>query len=136
MVSAGTDHETPDGSCVRDYIHVTDLVDAHIRALAALGANASADVRVGNSSRATGALPIVYNVGIGKGYSVWEFVAACKAVTGAAITVTKTRRRLGDPPIIYADSSKVKAELGWVPHYVDLQAALQTGWEWAKADRY
>eukprot|EP00038_Savillea_parva_P018451 m.23758 g.23758 ORF g.23758 m.23758 type:complete len:489 (-) comp4101_c0_seq1:2239-3705(-) len=110
----GTDHKTKDGTCVRDYIHVVDLVDAHVLALNAFRKSA---VRV-------------YNVGIGKGYSVREFVNACIKVTGVNITVLEQDRRPGDASIVYADPRKVKMELGWEPHFVDLELSLATAWNW------
>jgi len=112
----GSDFPTPDGTCVRDYIHVSDLVDAHVKALKALK---DGEVKV-------------YNVGVGKGYSVKEFINACKTVTGADITVEKKDRRPGDYAEIFADSTKVKKELSWVPAFTDLSESLATAWAFRK----
>ena len=113
----GMDHDTPDGTCVRDYIHVVDLVDAHIKAFTLLNG-------VGEVS--------IFNVAVGKGYSVKEFVNACKIVTGVNITVRHGEKRAGDAAAVYADPTKIKAVLGWEPKYTDLTASLRTAWNWIK----
>ncbi|XP_008378354.3 probable UDP-arabinose 4-epimerase 2 isoform X1 [Malus domestica] len=112
----GTDYETADGTCVRDYIDVTDLVDAHVKALA----NAQPG-KVG-----------IYNVGTGKGSSVKEFVEACKKATGVDIKVDYLDRRPGDYAKVYSDPSKVRQELNWTAHYT-LQESLQIAWRWQKS---
>ncbi|EXC35005.1 UDP-arabinose 4-epimerase 1 [Morus notabilis] len=113
----GTDYKTADGTCVRDYIDVTDLVDAHVKALA----NAKSG-KVG-----------IYNVGTGKGRSVKEFVEACKKATGKDIKVEYLDRRPGDYAEVYSDPSKIMWELGWTARYTDLQESLAIAWRWQKS---
>lgn len=110
----GDDYPTPDGSCIRDYIHVIDLAEAHILALEAL-----ADGR----SRA-------YNLGNGKGYSVKEVVQMARDVTGHAIPAEVAPRRPGDPAELIADSTNIQQELGWAPEFASLQQILATAWAW------
>ncbi|KAM5580222.1 UDP-arabinose 4-epimerase 1 [Rosa sericea] len=112
----GIDYATPDGTCVRDYIDVTDLVDAHVKALAKAQPS-----KVG-----------IYNVGTGKGSSVKEFVEACKKATGADIKVEYLGRRPGDYAKVYSDPSKIREELNWTAQHTDLQQSLQTAWRWQK----
>lgn len=110
----GTDFPTHDGTCVRDFIHVTDLVDAHIAVMPHL-ANP----------------PTLYNVGTGKGYSVKEFVEACKAVTKRDIDVVEQREsRPGDYAEVYADVSKINTEIGWKAKYTNLEESLGHAWRW------
>lgn len=113
----GTDYPTPDGTCIRDYIHVDDLSDAHVLALEYLADG-------GDSS--------IYNCGYGHGYSVKEVVEQVKKVTGIDFQVKYIDRRPGDPPSLIADSSKLKKELGWTPKYDDLEYIIKTAWEWEK----
>lgn len=113
----GTDYDTPDGTCMRDYIHVDDLIDAHILALDYLAG--------GGKSR-------VFNCGYGRGYTVREVVYVVKKVTGTDFRVRETIRRDGDPPVLIADSSAIKKELGWKPAYDDLEFIIKTAWEWEK----
>jgi len=113
----GTDYETPDGTCIRDYIHVDDLSDAHLLALEYLNA--------GEMSR-------IYNCGYGHGYSVREVVDKVKSVTGIDFPVRYVERRPGDPPALIADPSKIKKELGWSPRHDDLGYIIRTAWEWEK----
>lgn len=113
----GTDYPTPDGTCIRDYIHVDDLADAHILSLEYLTSNQESKV---------------YNCGYGHGYSVKEVVDQVKKVTGIDFPVKYTDRRAGDPPILVADSSKLKNELGWTPKYDDLKYIIKTAWDWEK----
>ena len=113
----GTDYDTPDGTCIRDYIHVDDLVDAHLLALEYLSA--------GNESR-------VFNCGYGHGYSVREVVEKVKQVTGIDFRVNETARRAGDPPSLIADSSRIRNELGWKPAHDNLEYIIRTAWEWEK----
>jgi UDP-glucose 4-epimerase len=113
----GTDYDTPDGTCIRDYIHVDDLVEAHLLALAYLAA--------GNRCR-------TFNCGYGHGYSVREVVNKVKQVTGVDFRVNETARRAGDPPSLVADSSRIRNELGWKPAYDDLDYIIKTAWEWEK----
>ncbi|XP_047341896.1 probable UDP-arabinose 4-epimerase 2 [Impatiens glandulifera] len=115
----GTDYKTPDGTCVRDYIDVTDLVDAHVKALAH-----AKPKKVG-----------IYNVGTGKGSSVREFVQACKKATGVEIKVEYLSRRPGDYAEVYSDPSKIWDELQWKAKYTNLQESLQTAWRWQKSHR-
>ena len=109
----GDDYDTPDGTCVRDYIHVSDLADAHILALHALE----------GGSR-------TYNLGNGQGFSVKEVIDTARAVTGHEIPAAVTPRRPGDPARLVADSSKIRAELGWQPKYPDLGQIVQMAWDW------
>lgn len=111
----GDDYDTPNGTCIRDYIHVTDLADAHVKALRHLEA--------GNLSTA-------YNLGNGKGYSVREVIDTAKSITGKTINEVIGDRRPGDPPKLIGDPSKVRRELGWFPEYVDLEKIIRTAWAW------
>lgn len=113
----GTDYDTPDGTCIRDYIHVDDLIDAHMLALDYLSS--------GGGSR-------VFNCGYGHGYSVREVVDKVKKVTGRDFKAIETGRREGDPPSLVADSSRIKKELGWRPSHDDLEYIIRTAWEWEK----
>ncbi|XP_057465621.1 UDP-arabinose 4-epimerase 1-like isoform X1 [Actinidia eriantha] len=115
----GADYNTADGTCVRDYIDVNDLVDAHVKALAHAKAG-----EVG-----------IYNVGTGKGRSVKEFVEACKKATGVDIKVEYLSRRPGDYAQVYSDPSKINRELNWTAQYTDLQQSLQIAWTWQKSHR-
>jgi UDP-glucose 4-epimerase len=113
----GDDYPTPDGTCIRDYIHVNDLADAHIRALKHLLA--------GGDSGA-------FNCGYGKGYSVREIIGTARKVTGADFPVTVEGRRAGDPPVLVADPSLLRSKLDWQPKYNDLEYIIRTAWEWEK----
>ncbi|KAL7102488.1 hypothetical protein ACP275_08G123200 [Erythranthe tilingii] len=113
----GIDYKTADGTCVRDYIDVTDLIDAHVKALAH-----AKPAKVG-----------IYNVGTGKGSSVREFVEACKKATGVDIKVEYLSRRAGDYAEVYSDPSKINIELNWTATYTNLQQSLTTAWKWQKA---
>ena len=110
----GTDYPTPDGTCVRDYIHVSDLAQAHLLALDALG---SAD-------------RLIYNLGNGQGFSVRQVVEVARAVTGHAIPVVEGPRRPGDPAILIASSEKIRRELGWSPKFETLEAIIGSAWAW------
>jgi UDP-arabinose 4-epimerase len=112
----GSDYDTSDGTCVRDYIHVTDLADAHVLALRALETN----------DRST-----FFNLGNGKGFSVNEVIKTCSEVTGREIPTKAGPRRPGDPPILVANADKARKELGWSPHYPDLAFIVETAWKWA-----
>ena len=118
----GTDYPTPDGTCIRDYIHVEDLSAAHITAMEALEAG---DRRV-------------YNLGIGRGYSVSEVVESAKRVTAIDIPIEYGPRRPGDPAILYADSRKIEGELGWSPRYTEIDEIVASAWNWFRnhADGY
>lgn len=109
----GCDYPTPDGTCIRDYIHVDDLCSAHLQALQALFSE--------NGSR-------IYNLGTGKGYSVQEVIKAVQEVTGQALSVLTAPRRLGDPAILVADSKLAQQELGWQPQFTDLQQLIEHAW--------
>ncbi|MBP85306.1 MAG: UDP-glucose 4-epimerase GalE [Planctomycetaceae bacterium] len=109
----GDDYDTPDGTCVRDYIHVSDLADAHILALHALS----------DGSR-------TYNLGNGQGFSVKEVIETSREITGHGIASKTTPRRPGDPAKLVADSSKIRAELGWEPKYPDLRQIIEMAWSW------
>ena len=110
----GSDYPTPDGTCVRDYIHVRDLAEAH---LLALGALESAD-------------RLIYNLGNGKGFSVREVVDGVRRITGHAIPVKESPRRAGDPAVLIASSEKIRRELRWTPKFSELDAILKSAWEW------
>ena len=110
----GNDYDTPDGTCIRDYIHVDDLADAHVKAYEYL-----CD---GNESN-------VFNLGNGQGYSVLEVIEKCKEITGTDFDVKIAARREGDPAILIADSSKIKNTLGWSPKY-DLDQIIESAWKW------
>jgi UDP-glucose 4-epimerase len=113
----GTDYDTPDGTCIRDYIHVTDLAEAHILALKALMDEKSSGV---------------YNLGNGNGYSVKEVLKTAENVTGKKIKSDEAARRPGDPARLVASSDKIQRELGWIPKYPELMTIIQTAWEWHK----
>jgi UDP-glucose 4-epimerase len=110
----GDDYPTPDGTCVRDYVHVEDLVDAHIEVMQRLGPE---DTRF-------------YNLGIGRGYSVREVVEAARSVTGRPFRVEMATRRPGDPAQLFAAAEKVKTELGWQAKHTDLEEIIETAWRW------
>lgn len=111
----GTDYPTPDGTCVRDYIHVVDLASAHLLALKHL--------LDGGESRQ-------YNLGNGKGFSVREVINAVKKVTEKEFSVVEVERRAGDPPILIASSDKIKKELNWEPKYTEIEEIVATAWKW------
>lgn len=113
----GTDYPTPDGTCIRDYIHIADLVSAHLLTLEALG----------EQDR------LVYNLGNGSGYSVREVIETARAVTGHPIPATESPRRPGDPARLVASSEKIRRELGWVPGHSDSKEILESAWEWHKS---
>lgn len=111
----GTDYDTPDGTCVRDYVHVDDLADAHLRALDYL-------MKGGNTD--------CFNLGTGKGLSVKEIIDAAEKVTGRKAPVTYGPRREGDPPFLIADSRKARRVLGWSPRYTNAEQIVETAWHW------
>ncbi len=114
----GVDYDTPDGSCVRDYIHVVDLASAHLLSLEHLLG--------GGSSR-------VFNLGSGRGFSVREVVEECRRVTGIDFLVEDSSRRVGDPAVLLSSSEKIKKELGWVPVYDDLNYIVESAWNFHKS---
>jgi UDP-glucose-4-epimerase GalE len=113
----GTDYPTPDGTCVRDYVHVEDLADAHLSALEAL-----------EEGRFQ-----AYNLGTGRGTSVREIIDAARRVTGREIPVREAERRPGDPPVLYADPSRIQRALGWQPKYTRIDDIIATAWAWHQA---
>lgn len=120
VVVFGTDYPTIDGTCIRDYIHVEDLIDAHVRVLAALKADS-------HEGRA-------YNLGIGQGYSVKQILDAARRVTGVEFKVEFGPRRAGDPPALYNDPRKVQRELGWKAEVTSVEEIIRTAWAWMKAN--
>ncbi len=110
----GEDYPTPDGTCVRDYIHVSDLADAHLLALGALETRER----------------LIYNLGNGQGFSVREVIESARRVTGHAIPVVAEPRRAGDPAVLVASSGKAMRELGWKPRYTQLDEIVRTAWMW------
>jgi UDP-glucose-4-epimerase GalE len=111
----GTDYPTPDGTCLRDYVHVSDLADAHVRALHAL-------VETGRSD--------AYNLGTGQPHSVREVIATVERVTGFTVPWTMAPRRPGDPAALYAAPHKAQAGLRWTPRFPDLESIVRTAWTW------
>jgi UDP-glucose 4-epimerase len=114
----GDDYPTPDGTCIRDYVHVTDLADAHLLALAALETEDAAKQR------------LIYNLGNGAGFSVREVIESARRVTGHPIPADLHSRRAGDPAVLVASSEKAIHELGWKPKYTTLDEILRTAWVW------
>jgi UDP-glucose 4-epimerase len=110
----GTDYPTPDGTCIRDYIHVDDLAEAHLLALEKLQPGQG----------------LAYNVGTGKGYSVRQVIRTVEEVSGKKVPVKEGPRRAGDPAELVACADKVQRELGWKPHYAELRPIIETAWNW------
>jgi UDP-glucose-4-epimerase GalE len=110
----GTDYPTSDGTCIRDYIHVNDLAEAHMLALQHL--------ELGKGD--------CYNLGIGRGYSVREVIKTVEEVTGKPVRVKEGPRRAGDPPVLVASSEKIQRALGWKPRFTELRAVVETAWNW------
>lgn len=115
----GTDWPTHDGTCVRDYIHVADLADAHVRALEHL---------------VDGGRSLALNLGIGRGHSVGEVVRAVERVTGACVVLRHAPRRAGDPAKLVADASRAQTELQWQPRWPELEAMVEHAWRWHRRD--
>lgn len=111
----GTDYDTPDGTCLRDYIHILDLCDAHVLALRHLFS--------GGESRS-------YNLGNGQGYSVKEVIQAAERISGKSISVQYGPRRAGDPPRLVADASKIREDWGWTPRFDSLERIIEHAWRW------
>ena len=114
----GTDYPTEDGTCVRDYIHVSDLIDAHVLALECLLNGGKSDV---------------FNLANGKGFSNKEVIDMSKKVCGIDFKVEYGERRAGDPPVLIADSSKAQTKLGWKPKRPELKTIVETAWNWHKS---
>lgn len=110
----GTDYPTPDGTCVRDYVHIEDLASAHLLALDALAERPK----------------LIYNLGNGEGFSVRQVIEVARSVTGQAIPVLEQPRRAGDPAQLVASSKKIREELGWQPRYPGLPEIIQSAWDW------
>ena len=115
----GQDYPTKDGTCIRDYIHVRDLAEAHLLALAALETQSK----------------LIYNIGNGQGFTVREVIDSVRRVTGRPIAVEECPRREGDPAVLVASSEKIKQELGWRPKFADLDSIIASAWEWHQ-ERY
>jgi UDP-glucose 4-epimerase len=113
----GTDYPTPDGTCIRDYVHVSDLASAHVLAVEALKMRA----------------PLVYNLGNGAGFSVREVIETVRHVTGHAVPAREAERRPGDPAVLVASSQKIKSELGWKPVHAELESIVRSAWEWRRS---
>ncbi len=112
----GNDYETPDGTCIRDYVHVMDLAQAHLLALGCLDERS-----------------VCFNLGNGQGHSVLEVIAAVERVSGLRVPYRFAPRRAGDPPVLVASSALIRAETGWTPRFPDLQDIVRTAYEWRKA---
>jgi UDP-glucose 4-epimerase len=113
----GNDYPTPDGTCIRDYIHVADLADAHLRSLQLLESGSNLQL----------------NLGTGRGHSVLEVIEACRRITGHPIPVDIQPRRPGDPPRLIADSRLAQKVLGWIPKYQSIESIVQTAWNWHRS---
>ena len=113
----GTDYETPDGTCVRDYVHVSDLASAHLLAVEALVSRKEAQ-------------KLSFNLGSGHGFSVRQVIETARKVTGHAIPAVESPRRTGDPAVLVASSEKIRKELGWKPKHEDLEGIVRSAWEW------
>jgi UDP-glucose 4-epimerase len=114
IVIYGTDYPTPDGTCIRDYVHVSDLAAAHLLALDALSTQGR----------------LVYNLGNGQGFSVRQVIDVSRRATGRTIRTVEGERRPGDPAVLVASSEKIRRELGWKPQYPDLESIVRSAWEW------
>lgn len=112
----GDDYETPDGTCIRDYVHVADLADAHLRVLPQLDHRS-----------------VRYNVGTGRGYSVREIIASVARVAGRPVPAHLAPRRLGDPAVLIAGSEQLRADTGWQPEYTDLDRLVETAFAWRES---
>lgn len=115
----GTDYPTPDGTCLRDYVHVSDLTQAHLLALESL-------LNGGDSA--------IYNLGNSKGLSVQDVIKTAREVTGHSIPVITSNRRAGDPAVLVADSEKIRRDLGWQPRFENLKTIIETAWAWHRKE--
>jgi UDP-glucose 4-epimerase len=113
----GTDYPTPDGTCIRDYVHVLDLAAAHVAALRALGEHER----------------LIYNLGNGQGFSVRQVVEVARRVTGHSIPVIESPRRPGDPAVLVASSAKIQSELGWKSRFGELEQIVASAWDWHRS---
>lgn len=111
----GTDYDTSDGTCIRDYIHVLDLVQAHMLAMKYLLDGGESDI---------------FNLGNGKGFSVLEVIKTTEKVISKLVPVKRTERRAGDPPVLIAGSEKISQKLGWKPNYMELETIIESAWKW------
>ncbi len=114
VIIFGTDYPTPDGTCIRDYVHVVDLAKAHVLALDKI-------------QPGTG---FVYNIGSEKGFSVSQIIKACERVVGKRLRISVAPRREGDTAVLIASSNKIRKELGWAPAYPDIHTIVQHAWHW------
>jgi UDP-glucose 4-epimerase len=110
----GTDYDTPDGTCVRDYVHVSDLANGHLLALNGLAQHSK----------------LIYNLGNGRGFSVRQVIEAARKITGHAIPAVESPRRAGDPAVLVASSEKITCELGWNPEFPELESIIESAWKW------
>lgn len=110
----GTDYSTPDGTCIRDYIHVLDLAAAHLLALGALAERS----------------PLIYNLGNGRGFSVRQVIDVARKITNSSIPAVESPRRPGDPAVLVASSERIRRELNWAPQYPELESIVESAWEW------
>jgi len=117
----GTDYDTPDGSCIRDYIHVTDLADAHLKALEYLNAGGSSDF---------------FNLGNERGTSVFEVIDSVRRVTGRNFKIIPVFRRPGDPAVLVGSSVKAQEILNWTPRYTDIDTIVSHAWKWHENRKY
>jgi UDP-glucose 4-epimerase len=115
----GTDYPTPDGTCIRDYIHVTDLAQAHLLGLRHLESGAPSEV---------------FNLGNGNGFSVREVIGEVERITGRTVTATTVARRSGDPPVLVGSAAKAREVLGWKPQFDTLDAIIETAWRWHRRE--
>jgi UDP-glucose 4-epimerase len=117
----GDDYETRDGTCVRDYIHINDLCTAHLQAIDYMETHKGA---------------MGFNLGNGQGFSIFDIIRAAERVTGKSIAFDIEGRRAGDPPVLVADSSLARKELGWVPAYTEIDGIIETAWRWHRGQKY
>ena len=113
----GTDYQTVDGTCIRDFIHVSDLGDAHVLGLEKIISNGGSKI---------------YNLGTGKGHSVLEIINIAKQISGEELSIKRDKRRIGDPPNLVADASKAAKELNWNPINSDIETIIKHAWTWYK----
>jgi UDP-glucose 4-epimerase len=117
----GDDYETRDGTCIRDYVHVNDLAEAHYRAVQFLEGNDGAHC---------------FNLGSGEGYTVLEVINAAREATGQSVPYTRFPRRVGDPPMLVADIQRAQEVLGWTTTFGDMRSIIETAWRWHRSQPY